>query len=334
MMLADMGAEVIHIERGPLPYRDMALRHRRRVRADLKSAEGIAAVRALAERADVLIEGFRPGVAERLGIGPDECLAANPRLIYGRMTGWGQSGPMAALAGHDINYLSITGALNAIGPAAAPVPPLNLLGDFGAGSMLLVIGLLAALAERSSSGVGQVVDAAIVDGTALLSQMTWTARSNGAWSDSRQDNLLDGGAPFYSVYPCSDGLFMAVGAIEPQFFARLLQGLELDGVDPADQMNRGQWPRLARAIGDRFATRTRAEWTEVFAGLDACVTPVLDWAEALDDGHLRARDVLVDIDGDIHAAPAPRFSRTPSRRPDRPSADTEDVSAILAGWAS
>jgi alpha-methylacyl-CoA racemase len=341
MVLSDLGGDVVRVERpggrsallGPPAATDALLRGRRRVVADLQTEAGRALVLDLAAHADVLLEGMRPGVAERLGVGPDTCLARNPRLVYGRMTGWGQDGPRSAEVGHDINYIGLTGALHAIGrPDAPPPPPLNLVGDFGGGSMLLLVGILAALWERDRSGRGQVIDAAMVDGTALLTQMTLALRGVGAWTDDRAGNLLDGGAPFYDTYPCADGRYVAVGALEPQFFAALLDGLGLDPATVGDQYDRTGWPAMRHAFRARFATRTRDEWAAHFAGSDACVTPVLSFAEALTDPHLTARGTYVDMDGIRQAAPAPRFSRTPPRpRPIAP--DTTDPQRILSEWA-
>jgi alpha-methylacyl-CoA racemase len=288
----------------------------------------------LATHADVLIEGYRPGVAERLGVGPAECHARNPRLVYGRVTGWGQDGPLAQAAGHDINYISLTGALHAIGPAnGRPVLPLNLVGDFGGGSMLLLVGILAALWEVRSSGRGQVVDAAMVDGASLLMQMTWTLYGQGQWADARERNLLDGGTPFYDTYACADGRYIAIGPLEPEFYSRLLDGL---GIDAAELPGRGDtagWPTLRARFSAAFATRTRDDWAAVFADLDACVTPVLALGEVAEHPHLKARGTVVAPDGVPQAAPAPRFSRTPPTLPGAPAAP-EDVESVLAGWMS
>jgi len=336
MILADLGADVVRIERPvgglnvlPPGSPDWLLRGRRSVAADLKDPEGLALVRALVDRADVLIEGFRPGVTERLGIGPDRCHETNPRLVYARMTGWGQSGPLATDAGHDINYIGLTGVLHAIGPAdRPPVPPLNLVGDFGGGSTYLVIGVLAALWERQRSGAGQVIDAAIVDGVASLSQFLWAMSGVGAWSDTREANLLDGAAPFYGTYRCADDRFVAVGSIEPQFYAALLRGLDLDAGELPDQMDRAGWPALRARFTEAFLGRTRDEWSAAFAGTDACVTPVLSIDEAPHHPHLAARATLPLLGGIPQAAPAPRFSRTapgPPTRPPEPGIDTAEV---------
>ncbi|MFC3894325.1 CaiB/BaiF CoA transferase family protein [Lentzea rhizosphaerae] len=304
MLLADLGAEVVRVERlsgglsvVPDASRDFLLRGRRSVSADLKSADGRASVLSLISSADVVIEGFRPGVLERLGLGPSDCLAVNPGLIYARMTGWGQSGPLAQRAGHDINYLSVTGVLHAIGK-----PPLNLVGDFGGGSLYLVLGVLAALWERQRTGRGQVVDAAIVDGVASLAQMIWSMKAQSVWEDAPDANLLDGGCPFYAIYECLDGRSVAVGSLEPQFYALLVAGLGLS--DLPDQMDRASWPLLRKMFAEAFLSRTRDEWAEVFGDTDACVTPVLTLEEAVSHPHLVARGVFTS---DGAAAPAPRF---------------------------
>ncbi len=289
MVLADLGADVVRVDRPSgrfdlsAPESDVLLRGRRSVVADLKSPDGVALVLGLAEKADVLLEGFRPGVLERLGLGPEVLHGRNARLVVGRITGWGQDGPLAPRAGHDLNYLGLTGALSAIGrQGESPVPPLNLVADFGGGSMLLVVGVLAALQERTTSGRGQVVDAAMVDGVAVLSQMLWSFRAQGLWADERGTNALDGGAPFYDTYPCRDGRYVAVGAIEPQFFAALLAGLGIDGEGLPSHFDPSGWPGWRERIGAALLTRTRDEWTVVFAGTDACCTPVVELGETLD----------------------------------------------------
>ncbi|WP_330302569.1 MULTISPECIES: CaiB/BaiF CoA-transferase family protein [unclassified Streptomyces] len=341
MVLADLGADVVRVERpsgralqlGPVGATDIVRRGRRSVFADLKEPEGRALVLALSARADVFVEGLRPGVAERLGVGPDDCGRRNPGLVYARVTGWGQDGPLAQQPGHDLNYIGLTGVLHAMGREdGSPPPPLNLVGDFGGGSMLLAVGVLAALWERSRSGAGQVVDAAMIDGTALLSQMTLALRAMGEWSDERSSNLLDGAAPFYDTYTCGDGKYVAVAALEPHFFAALLDGL---GIDPARlpaQGDRGGWPVLRSAFAKRFASRTRDEWATHFAGTDACVTPVLTFAEAGTHPHVVARRTLVEVDGILQAAPAPRFSRTPSRQPSTPDTPGGDTESVLRDW--
>ena len=340
MILADLGADVVRIDRpsgglqlGPSDAADPTLRGRRRVAADLKDPAGRETVLRLVERADVLLEGYRPGVTERLGVGPADCHARNPRLVYARMTGWGQDGPSAPRAGHDINYIGLTGVLHAIGRAGErPVPPLNLVGDFGGGSMLVVIGVLAALWEAQRSGRGQVVDAAMVDGASLLAQMVWSLLGQGRWSDDRGANLLDGHAPFYDTYTCADGRHVAVGALEPQFYAALLAGLGLDGEDLPAQYDEAGWPALRARFTGVFATRTRDEWAKAFDGTDACVTPVLAFGEVPAHPHIAARATIVERDGIPQAAPAPRFSRTSADVPDAPR-DPEPVEQVLADWS-
>lgn len=309
-MLADLGADVVRLVRpgsAQLRERTHTFRGRRVLEADLKDAATLAGVRDLIQRTDVLIEGFRPGVAERLGLGPDDVRSTNPRLVYGRMTGWGQDGPLAQRAGHDINYISLTGALHAIGTAGQPIPPLNLLGDYGGGSMVLLSGILAALVGRQASGQGAVIDAAMVDGVAYLLQAIWGDVEDGSWVDRRASNGLDGGAPFYRTYACADGKHVAVGAIEPQFFAELLTGLDLVDTELPGQMDRSKWPELADALAGVFITRTRDEWAAVFAATDACVTPVLSFTEAPEHPHIADRDAYVRGVGGVEAAPAPRF---------------------------
>jgi len=338
MMLSDLGADVVRVDR-PVdeeklpPPTDYLLRGRRSITVDLKTAAGRETVLRLAERADVLLEGFRPGVTERLGVGPTDCQARNAELVYARMTGWGQQGPMAPRAGHDINYISLTGVLHAIGSAdGKPPPPVNLVGDFGGGSMLLVVGILAALWERARSGKGQVVDAAMVDGASVLAQMMWSMRAAGLWSDQRGVNLLDGGAPFYDTYICADGRYVALGALEPRFYAQLLKGLRLDPADMPKQYDRSGWPTLRARFTAVLATKTRDQWAEVFGDVDACVTPVLTFPEAIHHPHLRARSTLIEIDGVPQAAPAPRFSRTPSAPPSSPPVPGGDTEAVFADW--
>lgn len=316
MMLADLGADVVRVRRPgglQMPAEDVDLMHRGKRVVDLDLKADRQALLDLAARADVLIDGFRPGTCERLGIGPEDCEAVNPRLIFARITGWGQHGPLAMSAGHDINYLSQTGALSAIGYRdRPPVAPLNLVADFGGGSMLALVGIVAALYERERSGEGQVIDAAMVDGVSVLSQMAWTMKALGTLKDERESFLLDGGAPFYRTYETADGRYVAVGAIEPQFYAQLLAGLDLTAEELPPQMDRSGFAAMHTLFAERFATRTRDEWTEVFAGTDACVTPVLTWSEAALSKHLRARETLVTRQGVDQAAPAPRFSRTPA----------------------
>ncbi|WP_206474087.1 CaiB/BaiF CoA-transferase family protein [Dietzia sp. KRD202] len=339
MLLADLGADVVRVERatGAGPgidiERDVALRSRTIVEANLKDADDVATVLDLIDGADVLIEGFRPGVTERLGLGPEVCLARNPGLIYGRITGWGQDGPNAHRAGHDLNYISSTGILDSIGRAGErPVPPLNLVGDFGGGSMFLVFGVMAALWERERSGRGQVVDAAMVDGASALAQMMWSMRGNGTWAPGRGRNTLDGSAPFYDTYTCADGKFFAVGAIEPQFFAELLRLLELDPDTLPGQWDRARWDELRTGLAAAFTSRTRDEWAAVFEGTDACATPVLSWDEAMEDPHLRARGTLARIDGVDQAMPAPRFSRTPPAAPRSVPTDRAALREQISRW--
>jgi alpha-methylacyl-CoA racemase len=338
MVLADLGAEVVRVVRpgtaeSQLARQGHTLRRRTTVVADLKDAGDAEMVRSLVDHADVLVEGFRPGVAERLGLGPDELSTRNERLVYARMTGWGQCGPWAERAGHDINYISVTGALHAIGLEDAPVPPLNLVGDYGGGSMFLVTGVLAALVERSVSGQGQTVDAAMVDGTSVLLQGVWELMALGQWTDDRESNLLDGGAPFYRTYPCSDGRHIAVGAIEPQFYEVLLAGLGLADEPLPEQYNRSGWPRLRDAFAATFLTRTRDEWAEVFDGTDACVSPVLTFEEVERHRHMAARRVVDRLDSGAEAVPAPRFSRSVVGQ--CPAANTvRTVAEVREAWTS
>ncbi|SDU83547.1 CaiB/BaiF CoA transferase family protein [Gordonia westfalica] len=336
MLLADLGADVVRVQRpGSLPKpgvnADALLRGRRVVEANLKDETDRATILELVAKADVIIEGFRPGVMERLGFGPDDLAAVNPGLVYGRMTGWGQEGPRANLAGHDINYISLTGLLHAIGRKDdRPVPPLNLAGDFGGGSMFLVVGVLAALLERGISGKGQVVDAAMVDGASVLGQMMWAFRGTGLWSDTRGVNMLDTGAPYYEVYETSDGKYMAVGAIEPQFYAELLKGLGLADADLPAQNDIANWGKLKEVFTDTFNSRTRDEWAKIFDGTDACTSPVLTFAEAPSDAHMAARANLVDIDGVTQAQVAPRFSRTQPETPVAPATEAVDPKTLWA----
>jgi alpha-methylacyl-CoA racemase len=334
MMLADLGAEVIQLVRvgtEPDPS-DILNRGKSSVAIDLKHPEATDLVLELVAGADVLIEGFRPGVTERLGLGPEACLAANPGLVYGRVTGWGQSGPQADMAGHDIDYIAATGALASIGPALNPLPPLNLVGDFGGGSMLLVVGVLAAVVEARRTGRGQVVDAAMVDGSALLMAMHHGALAGGWWEDGRARNLFDGSAPFYTTYPTSDGRFIAVGALEPHFYADLLTKLGLDPEDLPSQMDRQGWHVLRERLAEVFAGRTMAEWEEVFADSDACVAGVYTMAEAPFHPQLAHRRTFIEVGGIRQPSPAPRFSRTPTAIPGPvpvPGRDTDSVMASL-----
>ncbi|MGW1591294.1 CaiB/BaiF CoA transferase family protein [Streptomyces sp. NPDC002386] len=334
MLLADLGADVVRVDRpggpglGIDPAHDVTNRNKRSVLVDLKAPDGAARVLALAERADILIEGYRPGVAERLGVGPDACHARNPRLVYGRMTGWGQDGPLADRAGHDVTYIALTGTLGMIGRAGEPpAVPANLLGDYAGGSLYLVVGVLAALHHARATGTGQVVDAAIVDGTAHLSAMIHGMLSAGGWQDRRGANLLDGGCPYYGTYATADGGYMAVGALETRFYAEFLHLLGLDHLAGAhDDWSR--WGELREQTAARFKSRTRDEWTALFEGSDACVAPVLSLREAPHHPHLAARGTFTDHGGITQPAPAPRFSATPTRvrtGPARPGADTGTV---------
>ncbi len=322
MMLADHGAEVIRIERtGAQPDpTDVLTRSRTRLCLDLKTAEGVARVRELIADADGFIEGFRPGVAERLGLGPDVLLADNPRLVYGRMTGWGQSGPLAHTAGHDINYIALAGTLNALGRAGQkPTPPINLIGDFGGGGMLLAFGMLAAILAARQSGKGQVVDCAMVDGSALLMSMIWGFRAKGIWPGERGENYLDTGAPYYEVYETSDGKFVSIGSIEPQFYQRLLDATDLTSDPDFAQQND---PALADIQRDKltalFKSRTRDEWCALMEGTDICFAPVLDFDEARMHPHNATRETFIELEGVVQPAPAPRFSATPAPVPRAP----------------
>jgi alpha-methylacyl-CoA racemase len=338
MTLADLGAEVIRVERpgGTLTAvdreKDVLTRGRPSVAMDLKDPRAVAVVLDLVARADVLLEGMRPGAAERLGVGPRECLERNPRLVYGRMTGWGQDGPLAEVAGHDIDYIAVSGALHGLGRAGGPPQfPHNLLGDFGGGSLYLVIGVLAALLEARSSGEGQVVDAAIVDGTAHLGAMLAGLVAGGAWREERGVNLLDSGAPFYDVYETADGRHLAVGAIEAQFYMELLDRLGLAEGAP-DRDDPAQWPALRAALAARFRERTQAEWVQVFEGSDACVAPVLRLTEAARHPHLAARHTYVEREGVLQPSPAPRFSRTPAKLGAPPSLPGQHSRMALQAW--
>ncbi|MFI1963035.1 CaiB/BaiF CoA transferase family protein [Streptomyces pathocidini] len=334
MLLADLGADVVRVDRpggaglNIDPDYDVSNRNKRSVLLDLKSSDGPAAVLDLAERADILIEGYRPGVAERLGVGPEDCLGRNPRLVYGRMTGWGQEGPLADRAGHDIAYIAVTGALGMIGrPGEPPAIPANVLGDYAGGSLYLVIGVLAALQHARATGEGQVVDAAIVDGTAHLTAMIHGMMAAGGWQDRRGANLLDGGCPFYGTYETADGEFMAVGALEQRFYGEFVQLLGIADAAPA-RKDFGRWGELRAAVAARFKTRTREEWTAVFQDSDACVAPVLSLREAPGHPHLAARATFTEHSGITQPSPAPRFSATPGalrRPPAKPGADAAEI---------
>ena len=331
--LADLGAEVTLIARARRKAKpaDINNRGKRSLALNLKSDAGREAALKLLAGADVLIEGFRPGVMERIGLGPDAAHDANPRLVYARMTGWGQTGPLAHTAGHDINYLGLTGFLNATGHAdRPPTPPINIGADYGGGTMFLLFGIMAALYERQSSGKGQVVDAAMVDGAAAMMALIHGMRAEGLWSNRREANLLDGGAPFYRCYETKDGKFLSVGALEPQFFAELVDKAGLPAAHKASQIDAADWPARREAYAAVFAAKTRAEWEEIFEGADACVAPVLDWDEAAVHPHLSERGVFTEIGGVTQAAPAPRFDRTPADAPRPPGPIGDDAEAILA----
>ena len=336
MILADLGAQVTRVDRmrpagaGAGQEKDFLGRGRRSIMVDLKNPKGPGLVRELTASADVLLEGFRPGVMERLGLGPAELLSAVPTLIYGRMTGWGQSGPLALAAGHDINYIAVAGALEPVGRAGGPpVPPLALVGDFGGGGMLLALGVCAALVERSVSGKGQVVDAASVDGASLLMTVVHSFRADGTWSDERGTNLFDSGAPFYDVYQAADGTFVSVGAIEPKFYDELIDALGLDRDRMYPQHDRAQWRARKELIAQVIKTRTRAQWAELMAGRDACFAPVLAPGEAPAHPHNRERGSFVEVGGDLQPAPAPRFSRTPAAVPSPAPRPGEHTDAVL-----
>lgn len=341
MMLADMGAEVIRVhqkgQRPEIPLMntryDVLARGRRSIALDLKAEGAVDIALDLISSADGLIEGFRPGVMERLGLGPDVCLQRNPRLAFGRMSGWGHSGPLASTAGHDLNYIALTGALHAMGPADEPPPvPLNLVGDFGGGGMLMAFGMVTAILHAKMTGLGQVVDAAMTDGASLLAGMFWGFRAGGFWSDDRQANLLDGGAYFYATYTCADGKALAVAAIEEKFHAILLDRLGLDPAEFTHVKNPSAWPALRARLADLFRQRPRDHWADLFEGSDACVSPVLDWEEAARHEQMQARSAFVTVDGVLQPSPAPRFSHTPTAAPDgvaRPGAHSMD---ILREW--
>jgi alpha-methylacyl-CoA racemase len=345
MMLADLGAEVLRVDRLPRamgskparPSLDLLARGRRSVAVDLKSPEGVQAVLRLTEKADALVEGFRPGVMERLGLGPDVCLAANPRLVYGRMTGWGQDGPLARAAGHDVNYIALAGALYSIGRShEPPVPPLNLVGDFGGGGLLLAFGIVSALVERQRSGQGQVVDAAMVDGAAVLMTIFHGLRLMGVWKEEeRGANLLDTGAPFYEVYETADGKYVSIGSIEPQFYAELIRLTGLEGEELPRQNDRAHWCAMKERLAKVFRTRTREEWCRLLEGSEVCFAPVLTMREAVEHPHNRERGTFVEVpgvEGGFQAAPAPRFSRTPARLQAPPPYPGEHSDEALADW--
>ena len=339
MLFADLGAEVIVVERSRKPSgialpssSDVHSRGKKSIALNLKSAAGVEALMRLIEGADMFFEGYRPGVAERLGFGPEACLARNPKLIYGRMTGWGQTGPLAKSAGHDINYIAIAGALAAIGGEDKPVPPLNLVGDFAAGSLFLVMGMLAALFEAQKSAKGQVIDAAISDGTANLMSMFYSYHALGAWSTKRNNNMFDGAAHFYDSYETSDAKFIAIGSIEPQFYALLLQTAGLDKEVFAEQMNQHKWPELKAQLVEVFKTKTRDQWCDLMEGTDICFAPVLDFTEAPRHRHNVARKAFVEINGLTQPAPAPVFSRSVCDTPTAGHDEGSDTEQVLADW--
>ena len=343
MMLADMGAEVIRIDQKRKPGGktlpllntrfDVLARGRRSLALDLKQPRGVAAALRLIDRADALIEGYRPGVMERLGLGPDICLQRNPKLIYGRMTGWGQHGPLAQAAGHDINYIALSGALHAIGRAdGPPPPPLNLIGDFGGGAMMLAFGIVCALLETRQSGKGQVIDAAMTDGAALLAGLIYGYKAFGGWSNRRGANLLDGGAPFYDTYACADAKFISIGPIEPQFYQLLLDLCAIDDPDFSPQMDATRWPQAKEKLSDLFKTRTRAQWCALLEGSDVCFAPVLDLDEAPQHAHNVARQTFIEVDGVTQPAPAPRFSRTRAEVTRGPAESGQHSAEVLGDW--
>ena len=335
MVLADLGAEIIRVDRaseiGTGSKKEPSNRGKKSIAVDLKAKEGVEVVLKLVETADAIFEGFRPGVMERLGIGPEVCLARNDRIVFGRMTGWGQEGPLANAAGHDINYISLSGALAAIGrPGSPPVPPLNLIGDFGGGGMLLALGLVAALLESKESKQGQVVDAAMTDGSALLMTMSYSMQSSGMWKTTMGSNLLDGGSHFYDTYECKDGKFISIGSIEPQFYALLCQIAELDEKVFSKQMSRDLWPEQKEEIKKIFVKKTRDEWCELMEGTDVCFAPVLDMSEAPEHPHNKERKTFIDLEGVTQPAPAPRFSRTEPEVVSSPSIVGEHTNEVLS----
>lgn len=336
MLLADMGAEVVVIDKANDLWKmpgDVLRRGKRSIELDVKSPEGVDVVHQLIKRADIVIEGFRPGVMERLGLGPDEFSESNPKLIYGRMTGWGQTGPLAKTAGHDINYIAITGALNAMGRGdTPPAPPLNLVGDYGGGTMFLIMGILAALHESKESGKGQVVDAAITEGTANLMSIFYSLNNIGMWSTKRASNFLDSAAHFYDTYETSDNKYISLGSIEPQFYALMKEKMNLDEADFADQNNPKKWPELKTKIAIVVKTKNQQEWCDLMEGTDVCFAPVLDFLEAAEHTQAQAREAYIEVDGKLQPAPAPRFSRTESAA-GRVNNQKLDVKDLLKNWA-
>jgi alpha-methylacyl-CoA racemase len=336
MLLSDLGAEVVRVDRIENAGQKNAgalLRGRRSIAVDLKNAQGVAAVLKLVDKADALLEGFRPGVTERMGLGPDVCLKRNPRLVYGRMTGWGQEGPLSQAAGHDINYIALTGALHSIARRGqAPVPPLNLVGDFGGGALYLAVGVLAALLEARSSGKGQVVDTSMVDGAAHLMMMFYEMRATGFWTDEPGTNLLDTGSHFYDVYETRDGKYISLGSIEPKFYAELLRLSGLEKEKLPSQNDRPQWPALKRRVAEVIRTKTREEWCRIMEGSDVCFAPVLSLAEAPKHPHNVTRKAFIEVGGVVQPAPAPRFSRTPNAAPRPPAIPGENGTEVLGDW--
>ena len=337
MLLADMGAEVIVVERSnssssiAAPSKsDPNSRGKKSIALNLKSPEGLATLLKLVEQVDGIFEGFRPGVAERLGFGPEECLKRNPKIVFGRMTGWGQTGPLANSAGHDINYISLTGSLAAIGDSKKPIPPLNLVGDYAGGSMFLVMGMLAAIIHAQKTGEGQVIDTAITDGSASLMSMFHGMDNLGVWNTDRGSNLLDGAAHFYDVYETLDGKFVSIGSIEPQFYAELIEKANLDPERFAEQLNPAKWPELKATLIDVFKSKTREQWCEIMEGTDICFAPVLDYREAPHHPHNQARETYVDVGGVVQPAPAPRFSRSALEKPVAGSSEGADTESVLS----
>ena len=338
-VLADLGAEIIVVERASKPNSiappsamDVNSRGKKSIALDLRKPEGLEALLKLVENADVIFEGNRPGAAERIGFGPDVCLKRNPTLIYGRMTGWGQTGPLAHTAGHDYNYISLTGAAAAIGSKDRPVPPLNLVGDYAGGSMFLVVGILAALHEVKTSGKGQVIDTAITDGSAHLMSMFYTLNKMGAWNTARQSNMLDGGVPYYTSYETADGKYLSVGPMEPQFFMQMIQKTGMPERFIKDQNNPKAWGEMKKVFTETFKSKTRAQWDAIFQGSDACVVGILDYKEAIENEHNKARGTYIEINGVHQPAPAPRFSRSQCDIPAPPSAEGADTHSVLSDW--
>lgn len=338
-ILADLGAEVIVVERASKPNSiappsamDVNARGKKSIALDLRKPAGLETLMKLIEQADAIFEGNRPGVAEKLGFGPDVCLARNPKIIYGRMTGWGQTGTLAHSAGHDMNYISLTGAAAAIGSKETPVPPLNIVGDYAGGSLFLVVGMLSALLEAQRSGKGQVIDAAITDGSAHLMSMFYTLSKLGAWNSKRESNLLDGGTPYYAAYQTADGKHLSVGAIEPQFFAEMVERAGLPESFIEDQNNPAKWGEIRATMVETFKSKSRDEWVQIFEGSDACVAGILDYQEAVEHPHNQSRKTYVEVNGDLQPAPAPRFSRSECPVPAAPSAEGADTKQVLSAW--